>query len=137
MTHLLFTRLIARGHQSINLHPIFLEATTWLEDHYDPMVDNIISTTTDTLSDDVNLFFHIPFHTRDILRQKIRDIYKHTGENDNGINFKCMLNDYSGKSMKINRLTVAYSRPKNLRDLLCPSKLAETDDVHVAKYINN
>ena len=48
-----------------------------------------------------------------------------------------MLNDYSGKSMKINRLTVAYSRPKNLRDLLCPSKLAETDDVHVAKYINN
>ena len=137
MTHLLFTRLIARGHQSINLHPIFLEATTWLEDHYDPMVDNIISTTTDTLSDDVNLFFHIPFHTRDISCQKICDIYKHTCENDNEVNFKCMLNDYSGKSMKINRLTVAYSRPKNLRDLLCPSKLVQTDDVFVAKYINN
>ena len=101
------------------------------------MVDDHSSTTTDTSPNDVNLFFHIPFHSRDISRRKIRDIYELTCEKENDLNFKCMLNDFSGKYMKINRLTVAYSRPKNLRDLLCPSKLVETDDVFVAKYINN
>ena len=48
-----------------------------------------------------------------------------------------MSNDLTGQTMNINRLAVAYSRPKNLRDYLSPSKLAETADVYVAKYINN
>ena len=91
MTHLLFTRLQARGHLPENIRPIFLEATTWLEDRYNPMVDDHSLTTTDTSPNDVNLFFHIPFHSRDISRRKIRDIYELTCEKENDLNFKCML----------------------------------------------
>ena len=86
-------------------------------------------------SDEV-LFFHIPFHSRDISRQKIRDIYKRSCEGEpHGYNFKHMPNDTTGGTMKISQLTIAYSRPKNLRDFLYPSKLIETDKVYVSKYI--
>ena len=51
--------------------------------------------------------------------------------------FNNMHNNSSGSTMKIKGLTVAYSRPKNLRDLLCPSKLKEFDDLTVSSTINN
>ena len=82
------------------------------------------------------LFFHIPFHTKDISRQKIRDIYEKTCEGEpQGCNFKQMPNEDCGNCMKISQLTIAYSRPKNIRDYLCPSKLIETDNVFVSKYV--
>ena len=37
--------------------------------------------------------------------------------------------------MKIEKLIVAYSRPKNLRDLLSPSKLKEFDDCKVQNFL--
>ena len=135
MTYLLFTRLIARGHQPTDIRPLFLEATEWLENRYDPKVDQSNSTILDSSSNDV-LFFHIPFHSRDISRRKIRDMYERTCEaGPIGLDFKCMPNDMNGNNMRISRLTVAYSRPKNLRDLLCPSKLVETDKVYVSQYV--
>lgn len=38
--------------------------------------------------------------------------------------------------MKIKQLTIAYSRPKNLCDLLNPTTLRETDAINVAKVMN-
>ena len=109
-----------------------------LEDCYDPMIDRKNPTEMDTSPNDVLLFFNIPFHMQDISHQKILNIYERTCKKEpHGFNFKCMPNDCSGKMINMNRLTVAYSRPKNLRDLLCPSKLVETDDVYVAQYIND
>ena len=136
MTQLLFTRLIARGHQASDIRPLFLEATEWLEARYDPLVDNNKPSFLDSSTDNV-LFFHIPFHSRDISRRKIRDIYERTCETGpNGYNFLDMPNDLSGRTMHISRLTVAYSKPKNLRDILCPSKLAETDQVYLSKFLS-
>ena len=112
MTHLLFMCLIARGHQALVICPLFLEATEWLEARYDPLVDSTKTTFLDSSSDNV-LFFHIPFHSHDISRRKIRDICKRTCENGpNGYNFLGMPNNFTGRTMYILRLTVAYSRPK-------------------------
>ena len=58
MAYLLFTRLIACGHQSTDIRPLFLEATEWLENRYDSKVDQSNSTNLDSSSNDV-LFFHI------------------------------------------------------------------------------
>ena len=135
MTQLLFTRLITCGHQSTDLKPLILDATVWLEERYDPMLDTKTTTNLDPTSENV-IFFHIPFHSRDISRQKIRDIYERTYEADpQGLNFKSMPNDFTGKNMCIDRVTVAYSRPKNLRDYLCPSALSESSNIHVSKYV--
>ena len=114
-----------------------MEATEKIENCYDPMVDTELNTdrSKPACSDEV-LFFHIPFHTRDLCRQKIRDIYEKTCEGEpQGLNFKHMPNDETGGTMKITQLTIAYSRQKNLRDLLCPSKLMETTTVFVSKYV--
>ena len=46
-----------------------------------------------------------------------------------------MPNEDSGNCMKISQLTIAYSRPKNIRNYLCPIKLIETDNVFVSKYV--
>ena len=137
MTQLLFTRLIARGHQSTDLKQLFLDATAWLEERYNPMVDKKDTTNLDKTSENV-IFFHIPFHSRDISRQKIRDIYEKTCEADpQGLNFKSMPNDFTGTNMRIDRVTVAYSRPKKLRDYLCPSTLSESSNVYVSKYVTS
>ena len=135
MTHLLFTRLIVQGHQDEDLRPLFLEATDWLDERYDPLVDKKDTSLLDSSSNNA-LFFHIPFHSRDVSRRKIRDIYERTCEKKASNNFLSMPNDLTGQTIHIPRLTVAYSRPKNLRDLLCPSKLAETDEVYVSKFIS-
>ena len=127
--------MLARGHKAEDLRIVFVEATQSIEDRYNPMVDTKNTLKSDLSSDDV-IFFHIPFHPRDVSRQKIRDIYEKTCENGpSGSNFKCMINDMTGSTMQISKLTVAYSRPKNLRDLICPSKFAETAAIRVSRYV--
>ena len=137
MISLLYNRLLARGHISEDIYPIFMEATQKIEDRYDPMVDSQKNTDkSDPSCSDEVLFFHIPYHTRDISRQKIRDIYEKTCEGEpQGFNFKHIPNEDTDEIMKISQLTIAYSRPKNLRDLLCPSKMIETEKVFVSKYV--
>ena len=46
-----------------------------------------------------------------------------------------MYNDESERVMTIEKLTVAYHRPKNLRDLLSPSKLKETPSLNVKSVL--
>ena len=137
MISLLYNRLLARGHISEDIYPIFMEATQKIEDRYDPMVDSQKNTDkSDPSCSDEVLFFHIPYHTRDISRQKIRDIYEKTCEGEpQGFNFKHIPNEDTDEIMKIPQLTIAYSRPKKLRDLLCPSKMIETEKVFVSKYV--
>jgi len=96
-----------------------------IESRYDPMVVSKKDTErSDPPCSDKVLFFHIPFHSTNISRQKIRDIYEKTCEGEpQGYNFNYMHNNISGKIIKISQLTIAYSRPKNLRDYLCPGKL--------------
>ena len=62
ITHLLFSILIAHVYQNTDLQTLFLEAMTWLENHYDPMIDRKIPTEMDTSPNDVHLFFNIPRH---------------------------------------------------------------------------
>ena len=60
-----------------------------------------------------------------LLRQNIRNIYENTCEskNKNGESFKIGIHNVHENLFQIRWLTVAYSRPDNLRDILCPSKL--------------
>ena len=93
------------------------------------------STSEKILTPDNRLFFHIPYHPRYISRQDLRDIYETTCENTSQTNFLNAVNIKSRNLMQINQLTVAYHRPKNLRDVICPSALTESDTCYVSKYL--
>jgi hypothetical protein len=80
------------------------------------------------------VFLHLPYHPRDITRNNIQKIYKHTCETEDnlGESFKKMKNANGGGTMKIEKLTVAYSRGKNLRDTLCNTMLSKTNKQKVS-----
>ena len=84
-------------------------------------------------------FFHLEFHPKDISRNRIQQLYKthcNLPDKDNN-SFLTGYENKHGNLMKINKLTIAYSRPKNLRDHLCPSKLPTPSSLpSITSYIN-
>ena len=93
-------QLMARGHDIIQLRPLFLQAANHLD-----LKTRHPSTKTDTDA----LFLAWPYHPRGIPRQELRAIYDRT------------LAGHSG----FDRLIIAYRRPKNLRDALMRTQLNE------------
>ena len=126
MTRLLLRRLLNRGHKYETLEPVFQSAVKNIElkanSHFKP--------TPPPLLQSKPLFLHLPYHPKDISRKRLRDIYDATCQSS----LSCIHNDETDGDLKIDRLTIAYSRPKNLRDLLFPTKLVETEDINVAKF---
>ena len=76
------------------------------------------------------------YHKRDASRQCIRNVYESTCEslNEKGHSFKCNPTP-DGTDMMINKVTIAYSRPNNLRDELIKSKLFETESCNAATVL--
>ena len=128
MVHLQNTRLLQRGHQPATLTPLFKECGL----HIDTMDRNRIERLNHSLllpsrteNNGQRLFFHIPYHPRDILRKLICDVYEECCETKD-INGECFHSGIHNKHRHlfwIDQLTVAYSRPKNLRDLISPTTL--------------
>ena len=132
ITTLLFQRLIDRGHLHDNLVELFSSAIESIEKNE----NNPFITPPPITSSENRLFLHTPYHPRDISRKQIRDLYESTCESsESNSNFKFLLNPKTKEHMSIDKLTVAYSRPKNLRDLLVSSTFQETEDVNVAKFV--
>ena len=127
MTRLLLRRLLNRGHKFESLEPIFKASVASIEQKE---AEHFNTETTSPSSTSNRLFMHIPYHPKDISRKHIRDVYDGTCKKA----LQCIHNDETDGKLKIDNFTIAYSRPSNLRDLLCPSKLVETEEHNVAKY---
>ena len=124
---LFYERLMKVGHKSKHLNPVFTEVAKKL---HSKSIKNWSHT--DSPDDKNRIFLHWPFHPKDVSRQKIRDIYESICEspNKNGESFKHFTTK-SEEIFEVSRMTLAYSRPKNLRDLLSPTKLLETEEINV------
>jgi hypothetical protein len=117
----LFGWLLARGHYYDNIFPIFIEAATKidLKQNMKKRTQNAqiqsskTSKKNDIYSNDL-LFYHMQYHPNDISQKDIHSIYNETCNKDDAMkeNFKNIKN-YKGGTMKINKLTIAYSRGKN------------------------
>ena len=122
MVTLLFRRLIARGWNSHYLLPIFIEA------------DNHTVPTTppppkrQTLPRDT-IILHMEYHPHDIPRKIVRKIFE---KNCSALsNYRCD----SGEELGIKKLIIAYSRPKNLQDILSPTTLNQAEDKRVTEIM--
>ena len=137
-SRLLYDRLLAKGHTAKNIKPIFITAA-----------ERLGATLTDTRTLNLDkhkrnksttnkLFFNLPFHPKDVSRQYIRDMYENTCKtpDKNGDSLKHFETEL-GSKFQIERMTLAYHRPKNLRDLLSPSTLRETTTLNVTTVLNS
>jgi len=131
MAKLLFHRLIARGYTPTTLKKLFIEAANKLDNAQKQSKAKPKESTTSTekpnnlLLTDTDAFYKTRYHPQDITRLQIRHAYNKTCENQTELasnGFKEIITN-NGSSMKIKKLTIAYSRDTNIRDMLIPSKL--------------
>ena len=98
--------------------------------------------------DDIDLYCHLDFHPKDISRKIIQQCYNETcnikkiynkknnlgeKETSTSLGFKEGVNGIHNHKIVINKLTIAYHRPKNLRDHLNPSTLLLPDNNTVTR----
>jgi hypothetical protein len=140
---LLFGRLLVRGHHHNDIYPIFVDAAASIDAKQQKRrlrnrssSTRVIQSKQQSYVDRDDIFFHLPYHPRDITRKTIQSIYNDTcnSEDAMGESFKGMTN-WEGGRMEISKLTVAYSRGKNLRDMLCSSALKEHDTCQVSQFL--
>ena len=135
MVKLLFQRLLNRGYEESTISPIFNEAALKIGAKF------ITSRKrkTELLQGGNRIFFHLQYHQRDISRQCIRNAYESTCESpdEKGHSFKCNPTQNDEHMMMINKVTIAYSRPKNLRDEIIQSKLFETESCNAASVLKD
>lgn len=107
MTILLAQRLMARGYSKAKILPTFFEAIHFLEN-----CNNNNAEANQPTAEEVKqkqIFFHLPFHPRGVQRTTIRGIFQET----------------LGPLLQDHKLTVAVSRPKNIRDRLSSTVLKD------------
>ena len=119
---LLFKRLIWRGWDKKFLQKLFLSSYEKLKSKA-PSRAELAGTLTNLPSTCNRLFFHLEYHPFDIPKRLIRQIYKQECQN--------ILQSKIG----ISELTIAYSRPSNVADMVSKSKLFQVEGKSVSYYI--
>ena len=133
---LLFQRLMDRGYEQKHLKEVFMEAMSKL-DYQKVFTKGSEKDRTDSPGD--NIFFHLPYHPSDVSRSTIRFAYEQECETtyESADSFKHFKNRVTGGVMEVNKMTIAYHRPKNIRDVLVPSKLAVVTGKEVSRVLGH
>jgi len=105
-------RLLDRGHSLTNIIPILMDTAKALDKHI-----HIVNSP--NANDDDTLFIHRIFHPYGLSRQDIRRLYSKVLEPH--LNFK--------------KMTIAMSRPTNLRDILTKAALTLPENINIQQMI--
>ena len=121
ITKLLFQRLCDRGHNPHQLYPLFVNAAKSIDSKQ--IQNSIVHTPSSSTHN--NIFLKWRYHPDGVTRKDIQKIYKSTCENtsDNAPHGFRHLPTTNGATLHISKLTIAYTRDRNLRDILIPSRL--------------
>ncbi len=106
------TRLCDRGHKIETLAPLITQAAATLNRQH-------VTTSTAKPDNQGTLYIHWPFHPHGIQRHTIRQL------------FNTILQPY----LPFNRMQVAMSRPKNLKDVLTRAALTLPDDLSLPSML--
>ena len=122
MSMLFYRILKARGWKRATIEPIFTAAYEKIS-HQPQRQPNEESDRTNVSSNRDLMILHMKYHPDDIPRRKIRELYLEHCANE--------FENFLG----IRRTIVAYSRPKNLRDILKSAKLYERSGSKVSTFL--
>ena len=126
----LFNRLLMRGHQASDILPMFKTALTAANKPLPPPV-----ITTGVFETAPPLFFHLPFHPRDVPSSKVIQAAFHTTFYPRKEQPLPDLRNFENGIFRSNRLIVAYHRPYNLRNVLFPRKFKASEDQPVSSFL--
>ena len=114
MIRLLFRRLKARGHDPSSLKKMIMSAANKLElEAPKPKEQG---------GRDNRLFIHMQYHPNGISRQEIRAAFEETCDS------------FRGTAAEVGQVTVAFSRPPNLKDKLTSARLHEVPGKEASTY---
>ena len=108
---------IQTGNPQCEIIPIFVESIKRLE----AGSTNKVADQNSAVEEDLKIFFHLPFHPKGIQRTTIRSLYSKTLE----------------PHIPGRKLTVAVSRPKNIRDRLCKTVLERITGQNPSDILKN
>ena len=135
ITQLLFQRLCNRGHDPKHLLPLFIQAAHSIDSKLrsDPFRN------TSSPSNASEIFLKWRFHPDSISCQTIRRCYASTCEAPSpdapqGLRH---LPTQHGHVLRVDKLTIAYTRDRNLRDILIPSKLPLLYKQNASDYLQS
>jgi hypothetical protein len=114
--------LIARGHKSEDIDPIFLAAATHIDTAPERPTANARSAP--------KLFLHWEYHPQDLPRHHIRTLFNETCSS-----VLSEARTIKGKKPQLGRLTIAYSKPKSIGNALCQTKMTEPLGHNVSDYV--
>jgi hypothetical protein len=119
-----FRRLRERGYTSCTLLPLFHDALQRVQTSRCAPCDD----------QEGRIFLHLQYHPHDppsqVLQQLFRDCLL-SPANEPPLQSLCNLND---APIQINRMIVAYKRPRNLKNLLFPRRFREVQDAPASTY---
>jgi hypothetical protein len=124
MTKLLFNRLQLRGYSKEHLLPRFNESLERLQNTSQHQ-NTLQHSRRDLNHNEVaspnkkKIFYHLAYHPRGVQRQEVRHLYDHT----------------VGPLLPNRQLTIAVSRPPNLRDGLCSSDLVSLPNQNPSDFL--
>ena len=117
-----YTRLRERGWERKTLEPIFIEAHNKFESQ-----SETIKSTQKNESFKKLMILHMEYHPNEIPRKKIRELWnKNCGE--------LLSKTVAEGGLGIEKTIIAYSRPKNLKDVLQSAKLHQHPGKEVSTY---
>lgn len=105
---LLYKRLAARGWDATSMRQLILTAITKLQQHSKATTQSIQQQPNQNGS----IFLHLQYHQNDIPRIELRTIYEKNCKHLEQLTTK------KGKELSLTSFTIAYSRTKNLHDIL-------------------
>ena len=116
-------RLIERGHPAHTIETLFMEAAKRFDETAKhPTTTPVVANANSLINPDpAQYYFHLEYHPRGIPRQEIRNLFDNT----------------VGKHLPPYKFTIAYSRPKNLRDALMRTRMEETAGCRATDIINS
>lgn len=132
MATLFFDRLIARGHNRTHLKTLFKDAAKKIDAKVKKAKSGVpLQDPDEAMPNHQRLFLHTTYHPKCVSRQAIQNLYERTcGERSTVVHptrddRPGLTNapNFDGGVMRIRKLTVAYHRDKNLRDMVSPSRL--------------
>jgi hypothetical protein len=107
-------RLLARGHKLETLKPIFAQAALSLDS---PILPSVISEST---KKENILYIHRTYHPKGIQSYEVRQLY----------------DQILKPSLDYDNMTIALSRPRNLRDILTRTALQTQPNLNVQNLVN-
>ena len=125
-----FRRLCLRGYTPAFLLPLFERATRYITTVTEPPL------APGPLARPLSIFLHLPFHPDDVNTLTIQRLFRQVFEPTDRLSTR-LLRTPSGNTFAYDRLIIAYHRPPNLSNILCPRKFAKTNGASVSTILSS